>query len=102
MFVGTKFDLEDKILMVFFNKVFHAIFAATIVVMVLKTRHRSYEWMTEERLFTSGLKVCPNNAKVRNCIFCILSISTTRLDPCAEDKPRLVGCVVFKFWPFFS
>lgn len=34
--------------------------------MILKTRHRSYEWMTEERLFTSGLKVCPNNAKVRD------------------------------------
>ncbi|XP_037049896.1 protein O-mannosyl-transferase TMTC4 [Bradysia coprophila] len=44
--------------------VFHAIFAAAVIVMVLKTRQRSYEWMTEERLFTSGLKVCPNNAKI--------------------------------------
>ncbi|KAJ6636668.1 Protein O-mannosyl-transferase TMTC4, partial [Pseudolycoriella hygida] len=47
-----------------FRYVFHAIFAATILFMILKTRLRSFEWMTEERLFSSGLRICPNNAKI--------------------------------------
>lgn len=76
------------ILKVFLDQVFHAIFAATIVFMVLKTRHRSYEWMTEERLFTSGLKVCPNNAKVRNCLSCFtLRINLRKLN--AVEKQHI-------------
>lgn len=35
-----------------------------IATFVLKTRHRAGQWATEEELFTSGLRVCPNNAKV--------------------------------------
>lgn len=34
------------------------------LVFILRTRQRSTEWMTEELLFSSALKVCPNNAKV--------------------------------------
>ncbi|XP_030370493.1 protein O-mannosyl-transferase TMTC4 [Scaptodrosophila lebanonensis] len=33
-------------------------------VMILRTRERASEWLSEERLFTSALQVCPNNAKV--------------------------------------
>lgn len=39
-------------------------YVSLCVVFVLRTTHRSKEWMNEERLFKSAIRVCPNNAKV--------------------------------------
>lgn len=37
---------------------------AVLVVFVIKTRQRAHEWTTEPLLFTSAVRVCPDNAKV--------------------------------------
>lgn len=34
------------------------------VCLLLRTRERASQWLSEDSLFTSALKVCPNNAKV--------------------------------------
>ena len=41
-----------------------AIFIFILVNFSLKSVHRGFEWTTEKTLFESGLKVCPNNAKI--------------------------------------
>lgn len=35
-----------------------------VVMFVIRSLDRSIDWTTEERLFTSGLRVCDSNAKV--------------------------------------
>ncbi|XP_055389072.1 protein O-mannosyl-transferase TMTC4 [Condylostylus longicornis] len=35
-----------------------------LIVLIIRTRQRAAEWMTENTLFVSGLKVCPDNAKI--------------------------------------
>lgn len=39
-------------------------FGLLVIIFVLRCRQRSMEWLTEEKLFSSALNVCPNNAKV--------------------------------------
>lgn len=34
------------------------------IVLMIRTNQRSLDWMNEDRLFKSALRVCPNNAKV--------------------------------------
>ena len=41
-----------------------AIFIFVLMNFSLKSVHRGFEWTTEKTLFESGLKVCPNNAKI--------------------------------------
>ncbi|XP_054731217.1 protein O-mannosyl-transferase TMTC4 [Anastrepha obliqua] len=45
--------------------------------LLLRTRERANQWLSEDRLFTSALKVCPNNAKVH---YNIARLATDRLD----------------------
>lgn len=40
------------------------LFWFTVLTFVAKSRHRANEWLTEEKLFNAGLRVCPNNAKI--------------------------------------
>jgi tetratricopeptide (TPR) repeat protein len=35
-----------------------------VLVFYIRSIHRSFEWMSQESLFKSGLDVCPKNAKV--------------------------------------
>lgn len=44
--------------------VFSTIYIILIVTFVARSIYRNYEWINEERLFTSALHVCPLNAKV--------------------------------------
>ncbi|CAD7092475.1 unnamed protein product [Hermetia illucens] len=37
---------------------------ALVCIYILRTRHRAGEWTSEEKLFSSALRVCPENAKV--------------------------------------
>lgn len=39
-------------------------FTVLVLVFIVRCRQRSVEWLTEEKLFSSALNVCPNNAKV--------------------------------------
>ncbi|KAI8130415.1 Transmembrane and TPR repeat-containing protein [Lucilia cuprina] len=39
-------------------------FIVLVLIFILRCRQRSTQWLTEEKLFTSALAVCPNNAKV--------------------------------------
>ena len=47
---------------------------------ILKSRHRSFAWRTEESLFLSGLQVCPNNAKVHYNVAKIVAERETQHD----------------------
>ncbi|XP_061402131.1 protein O-mannosyl-transferase TMTC4-like, partial [Musca vetustissima] len=47
-----------------FHKHLHVGFGIVIVIFIMRCRQRSAEWLTEEKLFSSALDVCPNNAKV--------------------------------------
>ena len=46
------------------NNTVDAVFLFILVNFSLKSVHRGFEWTTEKTLFESGLKVCPNNAKI--------------------------------------
>lgn len=35
-----------------------------LMMFAMKTRQRAHEWTTEQLLFTSAIRVCPDNAKV--------------------------------------
>ena len=50
--------------------------AFAVLIFSIRSMDRSDEWTTEEKLFTTGLNVCPNNAKVnkmkvelRHCMY---------------------------------
>ncbi|XP_067616656.1 protein O-mannosyl-transferase Tmtc4 [Eurosta solidaginis] len=45
--------------------------------LLLRTRERATDWLSEERLFSSALKVCPKNAKVH---YNIARLSTDRFE----------------------
>ncbi|XP_073818423.1 transmembrane O-mannosyltransferase targeting cadherins 4 [Musca autumnalis] len=47
-----------------FRKCLQIALGIVICVFVMRCRQRSAEWLTEEKLFSSALDVCPNNAKV--------------------------------------
>lgn len=47
------------------------------VCLLIRTRERASQWLSEDGLFTSALKVCPNNAKVH---YNIARLATDRLD----------------------
>ncbi|CAD6993214.1 transmembrane and TPR repeat-containing protein CG5038 [Ceratitis capitata] len=47
------------------------------ICLLLRTRERAGEWLSEDKLFSSALKVCPNNAKVH---YNIARLATDRLD----------------------
>uniref|UniRef100_A0A1I8MA46 dolichyl-phosphate-mannose--protein mannosyltransferase n=1 Tax=Musca domestica TaxID=7370 RepID=A0A1I8MA46_MUSDO len=47
-----------------YRKFWKFAFAIFIWIFVMRCRQRSGEWSTEEKLFSSALDVCPNNAKV--------------------------------------
>lgn len=47
------------------------------ICLLLRTRERARQWLSEDSLFTSALKVCPNNAKVH---YNIARLATDRLD----------------------
>ncbi|KAM7364613.1 transmembrane O-mannosyltransferase targeting cadherins 4 isoform 4-T4 [Cochliomyia hominivorax] len=40
------------------------VYAFLVLIFIIRCRQRSSEWLTEEKLFSSALDVCPNNAKV--------------------------------------
>ena len=40
------------------------LFYFVIIMFIMKSIHRGFEWKTETDLFESGLKVCPNNGKI--------------------------------------
>lgn len=52
---------------------FRAALLGLVVLFILKSMQRSYEWRSEESLFVSGARVCPGNAKVHYNIGKILS-----------------------------
>ncbi|KAL1513175.1 hypothetical protein ABEB36_002620 [Hypothenemus hampei] len=43
---------------------FTSLYVLLIATFILRSIHRNYEWLNEERLFKSALHVCPLNAKV--------------------------------------
>ncbi|XP_018797157.1 PREDICTED: transmembrane and TPR repeat-containing protein CG5038 isoform X3 [Bactrocera latifrons] len=47
------------------------------ICLLLRTRERAKQWLSEDSLFASALKVCPNNAKVH---YNIARLATDRLD----------------------
>lgn len=47
-----------------FKRLKKPLLSIVVLAFACKSLHRCYEWQTEEKLFKSGLKVCPNNAKV--------------------------------------
>ncbi|EDV91013.1 protein O-mannosyl-transferase TMTC4 [Drosophila grimshawi] len=49
---------------VYMRTFLQAMLMLLFAVLMLRTRQRAAEWLNEEKLFTSALLVCPNNAKV--------------------------------------
>ncbi|XP_055902892.1 protein O-mannosyl-transferase TMTC4 [Eupeodes corollae] len=47
-----------------YKKLVFLAMVALMILFTLRTRQRASEWMTEELLFSSALRVCPSNAKV--------------------------------------
>ncbi|GAB0098958.1 Protein O-mannosyl-transferase TMTC4 [Sergentomyia squamirostris] len=47
-----------------FRKLFFVVLILCGFIFVARTRMRAHEWTSEDLLFTSALRVCPNNAKV--------------------------------------
>lgn len=44
--------------------ILNASFSVLVITFILRCRQRSAEWLTEDKLFSSALAICPNNAKV--------------------------------------
>ncbi|XP_017472263.1 PREDICTED: transmembrane and TPR repeat-containing protein CG5038 isoform X1 [Rhagoletis zephyria] len=64
--------------------------------LLLRTRERSTQWLSEDRLFTSALKVCPNNAKVH---YNIARLATDRFD---RDKALIHYHKAIKLYPQYE
>ena len=47
-----------------FKRFYHIAVGFIIMTFLAKSWTRSHDWLNEEALFRSGLRVCPNNAKV--------------------------------------
>ena len=46
------------------RNILNASFMVLVLIFILRCRQRSAEWLTEDKLFTSALTICPDNAKV--------------------------------------
>ena len=58
-----------------FKRFYHIAVGFIIMTFLAKSWTRSHDWLNEEALFRSGLRVCPNNAKVHYNVAKTLSSS---------------------------
>lgn len=56
----------DHVHCVYIQRAVQVGYVFLVVVFVLRCQQRSRDWLTERQLFSSGLHVCPLNAKVYN------------------------------------
>lgn len=65
LFVGLGFrEILKRSSSKFSKVVLKSFFILIIILFILKTRSRASEWKSEQSLYQSALRVCPNNAKV--------------------------------------
>lgn len=65
------------------------LYVYVIIIYALRTAQRSFDWKNEYRLFVSGLKVCPLNAKVHYNVAKVADATNQTIWALAEYKEAI-------------
>lgn len=82
-------------------------FVATMILFAAKALIRSYDWRTESSLYSSGLKVCPNNAKVYYNIAKLSADASTKASNRTDKQYQILKSIAhyekaLQLWPDYE